>query len=191
MSKQDVADVWKELEDTKKELDDLKVETSSLRKAVWDMLNYAQMYVVILDKDMNVVLMNYSLAIALGFKDEKEPIGRCWADFIPVEGKDLVYVVHNKLAFEQDLAYREVMNEIQTLSGDKLLIKWFNIPINSNFNMTFSIGLPKLAEPIHVSEEAVRAYYADILERDKTMIKSIKDSITGLQYNSDSCILKE
>jgi len=191
MSKQDVADVWKELEDTKKELDDLKVETSSLRKAVWDMLNYAQMYVVILDTDMNVVLMNYSLAIALGFKDEKEPIGRCWADFIPVEGKDLVYVVHNKLACEQDLAYREVMNEIQTLSGDKLLIKWFNIPINSNFNMTFSIGLPKLAEPIHVSEEAVRAYYADILERDKTMIKSIKDSITGLQYNSDSCILKE
>ena len=191
MDNQKIADVWKELETTKKELNDLKLETSSLRKAVWDMLNYAQLYVVILDKNMNVVLMNYSLAITLGFNNEKEAIGRCWGDFIPPEGRDLVSVVHNKLALHQDMSYKEVTNEIVTSTGDKLLVKWFNIPINSDFNMTFSFGLPRLVDPISVSEESIRAYYHDILDRDSTMIRSIKESIIRRTKRPDTCMVKE
>lgn len=182
--------ICKELEDAQKELTELKLEAKSLRKAVWDMLNYAQMYVVILDRDMNIVLINYSLSTALGFKNEKEPIGRCWGDFIPPEGQDLVYVIHQKLAFEQDNSYREVTNEILTMDGEKILVKWFNIPINSQFNMTFSFGLPRLDTPLIISEDAVRAYYHDILHRDKTMIKSIRDSLVA-QKRVESCMYKD
>jgi PAS domain-containing protein len=180
-----------ELELTKHELEDLREEAKTLKRAVWDMLNFSPVYVVLLDRDMNISLINNSLATDLGFKDEKEPLGMCWGDFIPGDTKKVVLVAHANLAFKQDKKYREVTNDIMTLEGKRILVKWFNFPINSGFNMTFSIGIPRgFAGDEDLTEDRIRRYYSDILERDAIMIKSIKDSLEGLEM-SNSCMLRD
>ena len=85
------------------ELDRTKKELGATRKAIWDMLNYANMYVVILDKEMRIKLINYSLATELGFASEDEPIGKCWLDFIPENEHDKMSTVHESLSVRQDV----------------------------------------------------------------------------------------
>lgn len=191
MNEDIVKQLRSELELSQKEIGELKEEAKSLKKAVWDMLNFSPIYVVILDKDMNIVLINNNLATDLGFKDEKEPLGMCWGDFVPEDAKKVVLVAHAKIAFKQDKEYREVTNDISTLKKQRILVKWFNFPINSGAHMTFSIGLPRgFSKNEDITEERIRKYYNDILERDATMVKSIKESIDGLNL-SNTCMLKE
>jgi hypothetical protein len=178
MKKDDqLSQLEKELKDTKLQLQQFKDQTLFLRKALWDMLNYAKMYVVILDPDMKIKLINYSLATALGFENEKQPLERCWEDFVPSDTKQLISQSHNKLAFSRGMKLTEVINEIQTLDKQRILVKWFNIPINSEYNMTLSFGLPRSNKPVELTGESIRSYYTDILERDKTMIEAMKESV--------------
>lgn len=176
--KDDIKKLEKELNEVRKELKILKDNENLLRKAIWDMLNYANMFVVILDSRMIIKLINYSLSISLGFKDEIEPIGRCWLDFIPDDSKNLIKIAHNKLVFNRDVKnYREVINEIIGIDNKINLVKWFNIPINSIYNLTLSFGLSLDNKP-EVTEESIRSYYTNIIEKDKTMIQSLRDSLT-------------
>jgi len=168
--KPDISSLETELDKTKKEL-------GAMRKAVWDMLNYANMYVVILDRKMHIKLINYSLATELGFKTENEPIGKCWLDFISVEERGMISNAHNKLAFQQDNKhYGEVTNNVCRKDGTNFPVKWFNIAINSDYNVTLSFGLPK-DRIMEITEDSVRSYYADISKKDKTMIQSLKDTL--------------
>ena len=172
----------------------LKEESIGLKKAIWDMLNYANMYVLLLNSKMIITLINWSLATELGFKDEREPIGKCWLDFIPEEITDMIEIAHNHLAFKSDKKkYREVTNEVKCLDGKKITIKWFNIPINSEYHMTFSMGI-KLSTPVPssditiVTEDSIRSYYKDIIEKDRTMIQSLRDVVVN-GISGDSCKL--
>jgi len=170
--KSDILSLEKELDKTKKDLE-------ASRKAIWDMLNYANMYVVILDRNMVIKLINYSLATELGFKSEDEPIGLCWLDFIPPKDHDRVSTIHKKLSIDQDMEhYGEVSNKVKRKDGSTMLVKWFNVPINSEYNVTLSFGLSQ-DKVVEITEDSVRSYYADILQKDKTMIQSLKDSLFG------------
>lgn len=162
----------------------LKDESIGLKKAIWDMLNYANMYVLMLNSDMIITLINWSLATQLGFKDEKEPIGLCWLEFIPEDTRDMIKMAHQHLAFHpEEKKYREVTNEIECLDESRITVKWFNIPINNNSHMTFSMGikLPSLfaSDMTIVSEESIRSYYKDIINKDRTMIQSLRDVVMG------------
>lgn len=179
----EIATLKHELESSKKIIQELQQNSSELKKAIWDMLNYANMYVLILDKDMTVELINWSLATELGFKEEKEVIGKCWVDFIPEEYRDLIKVAHFCLVHKEGChQYKEMANEVQRLDGTIFLVKWFNIPINHNYNMTLSMGLKTdINESTIVSEDSIRSYYRDIIAKDRTMIQSLKDiAIKGL-----------
>jgi hypothetical protein len=117
------------LRQTKEKLQRASMEKEALEKAVWDMINYANMFVLLLDPKMN------------GFNDPKEVIGRCWLDFIKPNEQDQIYAIHHSLAHdseEESEKYREVVNDIVKLDGKVCTIKWFNFPINHQYHLTFS-----------------------------------------------------
>jgi len=157
------------------DVDTEKLRTGKFQKAIWDMLNYANMFVLLLDENMNIKLLNWSLATKLGFKNEVEPLGRCWLDFLPDEDKEWIKVIHHHVTYTTAEAekYKEVINDIVTLSGEVVKVKWFNALINHNYNFTFSMGIYK--EPdTKITEESIRTFYRDVIEKDKVMIKALK-----------------
>ena len=177
--KRTIADLQKELNESKRIIKNLKYESLTLKKAIWDMLNYANMYVMLLDSEMIVRLINWSLATELGFKNEKEVIGKSWIEFIPDGYKDLFKVVHSCLILEKTDKYREMINEVQRINGTSFLVKWFNVQTDSQYNMIFSMGLrtKTQTDSVIVSEDSIRSYYRDIIEKDRTMIQSLRDVV--------------
>lgn len=166
-----------ELREANEKLERASHEKEALQKAIWDMLNYANMFILLLDSKMNILLINQSFASKLGFNDSNKLVGRCWLDFIQPEDQDRVYAIHHSLSQdseEESSKYREVINDIIKPDGKICTVKWFNFPINHQYHLTFSFGIP--AEiPVKITEDSLRNYYLDILQKDKTMILSLKD----------------
>lgn len=181
--------VQKEIDELREQLDKYKNESLSLKKAIWDMLNYSNLFVVILDKNLIVKLCNYSLATTLGFKSEDEILERCWLDFIPDSNKELVRQIHGmiKVCEEQkDEKYKEVINDILLPNGESILVRWFNMCINHNYNMTFSIGVEQVTDT-KSTDDSIRAYYRGIVEKDRTMIYSLRDLILSGNKTPTTC----
>jgi hypothetical protein len=173
--------------DLKHELKQTKDELLKTKAAIWDMLNYANMYVLLLDDKMNIRFANYSLSITLGFQNEFEPIGKCWLDFIKESEKAVVGNVHRCLTIEDECEnYREYINDIVTLDKKIITVKWFNAPVNHEYHWTFSFGLAS-QPPVEVTEDSIRTYYKDILAKDRTMIRSLRDMIIRGSEPVDSC----
>jgi PAS domain S-box-containing protein len=166
-----------------KTYNDMENRVRSMRNAVWDMLNYAKMFIVILDSDMDIKLANWNLATTIGFKNEDEMIGKNWLDFIPEEEREMIKTYHSLLINSETLdnINREFFNCIETKSGEKINVKWFNTKVNNNYNWTFSSGIPRYDENFENTEESIRAYYRDIIEQDKTMIEALRDTILDWQ----------
>lgn len=180
--------VQNEIEELREELKKYKNESLSLKKAIWDMLNYANMYVLILDKHMTIKLCNWSLATALGFKDETEILERCWLDFIPENNRNLVKQIHNMIKTceeQKDEKYKEILNDVLLPNGETMLVRWFNMCINHSYNMTFSIGIAQVTQA-KATDESIRAYYMGVIEKDRTMIHSLRDFILGPKVDSES-----
>jgi len=179
-----------EIEELRIELSQYKNESITLKKAIWDMLNYANMFVLILDKNMTIKLCNYSLATFIGFKNEKEILEKNWLDFIPEAERQIVSHVHNmvKICEEQkDEKYKEVLNEILLLDGSSVSVRWFNMCINHSYQMSFSIGVAQ-QKPAEATDESIRSYYRDIIDKDRTMIKSIRELVLckNVDHNQES-----
>jgi PAS domain-containing protein len=177
MSK-DILELQKQLHDAQESLDRIRKESVDLKKAIWDILNYSNMYVLLLDSELCVRLINWNLATTLGYKGEKEVLGKCWLDFIPPTDRNLFKISHHYLVYgEKDTANncREVINDVKKLDGELITIKWFNIPINSIYHMIFSMGIPVTINKDDISEDSIRTYYNDIIRQDRTMIESLRD----------------
>lgn len=180
--------VQNEIEELREELKKYKNESLSLKKAIWDMLNYANMYVLILDKEMTIKLCNWSLATTLGFKDETEILERCWLDFIPENNRNLVKQIHGMIKTceeQKDEKYKEILNDVLLPNGETMLVRWFNMCINHSYNMTFSIGIAQITQA-KATDESIRAYYMGVIEKDRTMIHSLRDFILGPKVDSES-----
>jgi PAS domain S-box-containing protein len=143
------------------------------------MLNYANMFVLVLNEEMIIKYTNNSLAKTLGFLTYKDIIGRCWIDFLIEDEIKTVKIVHKKIADgEEDWTkYKEFRNHIKPMMGEPIMVHWFNSHINSEYNWSFSFGLRKDRNPIMVTMDSIRDYYKDIIEYDRTMIESMKDTI--------------
>ena len=135
------------------------------------------MFVLLLDEKMNIQLINWSLATKLGFKNENEPIGRCWVDFLQPKDVEWIKTIHYSITYSTEEAkkYREVSNEIVALDGSKIKVKWFNAMINHSYNFTFSMGVYDEVEKTEVTEESIRAFYRDVIEQDRVMITAMKN----------------
>jgi PAS domain-containing protein len=146
-------------------------EADQLRKAIWDMMNFANMYVLVLDEKMNIKFANYSLYFALGFEDHTDILGRCWLDFIKREDSNSISAIHQAISENTKDAQRfnEYTNDIITLKEEIISVKWFNVHINSDYNWSFSIGI-ETEKPIVISAESIRTYYKEVINNDRTMI---------------------
>jgi hypothetical protein len=172
---------------TLKQKEDIELRLGKVKNALFDMLNYANMYTIILDENLNIRYINWSLSKALGFSSEFEPIGKCWLDFVPRSFADNVKVIHKTIidAAEPD-KYKEVVSDIISITGTQITVKWFNTKINHEYNWTFSFGLPS-NEPLEITEETIRAYYRDILDKDRTMIQSMRELLTSSLKDDHIC----
>jgi len=182
-----ISNIEKELCKTKQELQCSVGESSLLKKAIWDMLNYSNMYFLILDKKMNIKLINYRLSKTLGFDSEKEVVGKHWLQFIQDKDKKYIENCHLKITNENDTDhFNEIVNEIISKNNNVVLVRWFNIAINSKYNVVMSFGLPRTINE-ELTDESIRSYYTDVLEKDKTMIKFLKETLTG-DFNNNQLI---
>lgn len=177
--KKEMEVLQEKLEKTNQCVKNLKSESINLKKAIWDIMNYANMYVMLLDSKMIIRLANWSLATDLGFKEEKELVGHCFLDFIIQQEKEFISKAHHELAFNHEKEkYKELTINIQSIDKKIITGKWFNTLVNSGYNMTFSMGVKNTPlETTSVSEDYVRSYYRDIIQKDRTMIQSLKDVV--------------
>ena len=174
-----ISNIEKELCKTKQELQYSVDESNLLKKAIWDMLNYSNMYFLILDKKMNIKLVNYRLAKILGFASEKEAIGEHWLQFIRGKDKKQIEIFHDTINDKHDTNhFNEIVSEIISKDKNIVLVKWFTVAINSKYNVVMSFGLPRTINE-ELTDESIRSYYTDVLEKDKTMIKFLKETLTG------------
>jgi len=180
------------IEVLKEELNKKLLETESLKKAIWDILNYTNMFVLLLDREMNIKLINWNLATTLGFENEKEPLGRCWLDFINPDDHTEAKIIHSglvRLLSDRRKNLRETIMDIVTNNQTIISVKWYNTVINSGFNMVFSFGV-KRSSLNEETEESIRSYYRDIIEKDRTMITSMKDIVLKGDPNINICNIK-
>jgi hypothetical protein len=156
----------------------LEEQVIQLRKTIFQMLNYANMYVLVLDDKMEIKFANNSLAVDLGYNKYNDVVGKSWLDYIIDEEKKKIITIHTILSTGLDNweRYREFQNIIQPIQGKKIDVHWFNSHINTDLNWTFSFGIRK--EPdTRVTMKSIRTYYKDIVDKDRTMINSMRDML--------------
>jgi PAS domain S-box-containing protein len=151
------------------------MQKEAVQNNLWMALDYSSLFVLILNKQFQVVLANYQLARTVGYNNEDEMIGIDWCKHLVPADIDIIQHVH-----EDTLAgskkYEEFTNDIVTKEGKRITVKWFNTMINNAFNSTFSIGVP-LTKEISIDDniETVRSYFTDILRKDSTTIQAMKE----------------
>lgn len=161
-------------------------EVKKLRKTIFNMLNYANMFVLVLDEIMTIRYSNNSLAKTLGFETYKDILGKCWIDFLTKDEVKAVKAIHRVIADGENWEkYREFRNYIQPLRGEPIMVHWFNSHINTEYNWSFSFGLRKDQKPTMVTMDSIRDYYRDIVEYDRTMIEAMRNEI--VEKETDTC----
>lgn len=154
---------------------DIKNSVAVRNLNIWNLLNYASFFVVILNKDFEILKANYLLATSLGFISEDELTGLNWSQFLTDYNKEIVQEIYNSLIEGDKNSFTEFTNDIVSNSGEIIPVKWFNSKINNGIRSTFNIGIP-MTGVIKPEEniENVRAYWYDIIKQDRTVIESLK-----------------
>jgi len=144
-------------------------------KALWDIINYSNLFFLLVDEKMNIKLINFCLAKTLGFNDEHEPLGRCWLDFIMPEKKSIVAAIYQGV-MQENPQFHEVIHDVIVHHATCIPVKWFNSKVNHNLNWMFSVGIPLIANITpEDSEDSIRSYFRDIITKDRTMINALRD----------------
>lgn len=168
---------------------DLESKISRLTETIFNMLNYANMYVLVLDEKMEVQFANQSLAVDIGYESYEKLVGKCWLDFIPSSEKKIIVTIHKVISDGKEgwRKYREFQNKILTIENNIIHVQWFNSHINSKYNWSLSFGLRKEPET-KITMNSIRNYYRDVIDKDKTMIDSMRDMITLRNKVIDTCV---
>jgi len=154
----------------------LNVQKEKIQSNIWKILDYTNMFVIMLDKDLDIKIVNFHLAKILGYENPDDLIGLNWANFLRPSDKDLIGHVCEEIIVNKNKCYKEFTNDILDKDNKTITVKWFNTLINSEFNCVFSIGLPLTKEPtLDEDIDSLRSYFRDILEKDKTTINAMKE----------------
>jgi transcriptional regulator with PAS, ATPase and Fis domain len=162
-------------------------EIKQLREVIFNMLNFTNMYCLVLDNEMTIKFVNMSLALDLGYESYNEVINKCWLDFIKKEDKEMLRIVHNSVANGDknwEDKYREVKNTVITKDEKKISVYWFNSHINTNLNWSFSFGIKR---PEIEKEDDIRDFYYDIIKKDRVIINSMRDAMGLRDKIVDTC----
>ena len=150
-------------------------EIEKIQSGVWELLDYSNMFVVMLDQNLKIKIINYHLSKTLGYDNPSDLVKKDWKDFLRISDHELVQHVCNEI-IKGNQSYKEFTNDIIDINKKSITVKWFNTYINHDFNCVFAIGLPLTKEPsIDEDIDSLRAYFRDILEQDKTVINAMKE----------------
>jgi PAS domain-containing protein len=148
-----------------------------MQRSLLDMMNYANMYVLVLDKNMTIQFVNTSLANDLGYESYEDIMGKCWLDFVDSKDTNMLKTIHNVIV-NSDVTemekYREVVSDVITKNKTRLTLRWFNVRINHTYNWSLSFATP-INETIGSTENSIREYWSRSVLRDKTVIQAMKD----------------
>lgn len=149
-----------------------KVERALLEQSLWDVFNYIRFYVVILDGRCRIKKVNTSLARALGFDQCSELVGRLWHDFLPSSIVKAQHLLMDSIRSGESQD-SEFVSEIVGKGFERISVRWFHSPANSEW--IFSVGIPlKLEIKPDDSIEDMRAYWQDCITKDRTMIRALR-----------------
>jgi PAS domain S-box-containing protein len=155
-----------------KELKKINKTKKKIELSLRDIFDYSDIYLIVLNSDMDIRLCSYRLALDLGFESSEELIGKNWTEFLPIEMAPLKEL----FGPEKKKIFNEFTNDIQTKNGTRIPTKWFNTRIKNGEICTFSIGIPLTKEITKEdSIETMRAYWEDIIKKDRTTINVFKD----------------
>ena len=87
--------------------------------------------------------------------------------------------------------YREFTNNIVSKNKELIKVKWFNTYANNNSHLCVSIGVPYKDISADESVDSVRSYFRDIVDRDKTMIQAIKQTMFNNSIKEQIILNKE
>jgi PAS domain-containing protein len=156
---------------TKKSLEDAK---RKVEINLWNLLNYSNLLILVLTRDGYVKLSNYRLAKFIGFENEEDVVGKSWYDFLKETDKSVLQYIQERMKgkFED---FEEIAYDIVTPEG-QVPVKWFISLINSDLNWTFCIGMPIYSGiTIEDNLDTLRAYFRDIIVKDRTTINAMKE----------------
>lgn len=160
-------------------------EIEELRNVIFNMLNFTNMYCLVLDQSISIKFVNMSLAIDLGYSSYKELLNKCWLDFVEEKDRRMIEIIHDSVSNGKDNwedKYREVQNNMITNDGKILPVYWFNSHINTNINWTFSFGIKK-----ETKEDDLRDFYYDVIRKDRVIINSMRDAMGLRDKIVDTC----
>lgn len=150
-------------------------EVEKIQNGIWKLLDYSNMFVVMLDRDLKIKIINYHLTKVLGYEYPSDLISKDWRQFLRKPDYELIHHISNEI-MNGNLNYKEFTNDILDKDGKSITVKWFNTLINHEFNCIFSVGVPLTKEPtLDEDIDSLRAYFRDILEQDRTVIQAMKE----------------
>jgi len=171
----------------------LEYDKMRVQLSLFDLMNHSNFYVIILDTDCNIKLCSSVLAKDLGFNNSNELIGMSWLKIIPCEIQENIVNIFDNILEKVDIVddFREVTNPIISRNGKKIIVKWFNTKIKNGNIYSFSIGIP-INKPV-IDEDninAIRSYWSDIIEVDRTTIESLKNILKNdpQQRKDNTCL---
>jgi len=144
-------------------------------KGIWDILNYSNIFVLVLDKNLKIALCNKYLAKHLGYNDEKDVIGLEWKNFLPPSTAYAMKEIYEAIKSGRE-EFKEFTTEIIPKEGNSFAVKWFNSYINGEDEVLIRIGTPIGTRREHNEGiDALRLYYRNVIDKDRTTIQSIKE----------------
>ena len=142
-------------------------------------LDESNVYIVILDEEMNIRFINNSLSLRLGFPNKQEIIGKCWLEFIPEDIHAHIKTVHSSILLRGSEECNEYTNKILNAGGESFEVKWYNAYINHDNHWTLSFGMP-VEEYQNITADQIRETFKNRIASDRTMIKSLKEYVNGI-----------
>lgn len=159
------------------------IDLSDIHKIIWDdIINNMDLFLVIINKELKINLINLSLSSILGFKNIQKPIGKYWLDFIQPSERLVAKNLYNELLFNKKREHNslELMNNI-ILSTGEITVKWINTSLRSNMILSFGIlkDKPKLNYD-YTDIDSFRNYHEDVIQKDQMLIKSYRNVFNAI-----------
>jgi PAS domain S-box-containing protein len=156
-------------------------EAKHLHMNLWKLLDYSNIFALILDQNYHIKAINDHLAKTLGFLPN-DLINEDWLKFLKNDDQDVIkYVL--KQVLNDNGEYSEFSNDIIDIDQNIITVKWFNSLINHNYHWVFSVGIPVTINQPTLDEDiqSIRSYFKDILQKDKTVINAMRE--VALEYS--------
>ena len=142
---------------------------------VWNVLESANYYVVIFDKELRIVLCNKLFADVLGVKETLDVVGNLFTDYVSEDDAYIFKTMQVHVSNPKN-QMSEFLSELIDSERGVHMVKWFNSWINTHTNWTFCFGVP-IKEDISYSESVgiMRERFKDTINVHRNLINEFKE----------------